>query len=82
MPNRKMNPSELIAPEIPLEKVPWDETGKVVDLFFTAFQEDPFFQYLTSAVRHLEQAIRQNFCFDIKRARLNGVIFRTSNAYE
>jgi hypothetical protein len=82
MPYRKMNPSEIIARNFPLETVPWNETDQVVDLFFSTFQEDPFFQYLTTAARHSEQAIRQNFCFDIERARLNGVIFRTSDTYE
>ena len=82
MPNRKLNPSEMIAKDIPLETVPWEETSKVIDLFYAAFQEDPFFQYLISAARHSEQAVRQNFWFDIERAKLNGVIFRTSIAYE
>ncbi|MDO9546296.1 MAG: GNAT family N-acetyltransferase [Pelolinea sp.] len=82
MPNHKLNLSEMIAKDIPLETAPWNETGHVVDLFFAAFQEDPFFQYLSLAARHSEEAIRQNFQFDINRAQINGVIFRTSHAYE
>jgi len=77
-----MNPSELIAKEISLETVPWEETGKVVDLFYRAFQQDPFFKYLHATARSPEQAIRQNFTFDIARGKINGVIFRTSKAYE
>jgi ribosomal protein S18 acetylase RimI-like enzyme len=77
-----MNPSELIAKDIPLETVPWAETEKVIDLFYSAFQKDPFFEFLQETARTPKQAIRQNFYFDLSRGKLNGVIFRTSNAYE
>jgi ribosomal protein S18 acetylase RimI-like enzyme len=77
-----MNPSELIAKEIPLQKVPWEDTEKLVGLFYRAFQKDPFFEYLQETARSPEQAICQNFRFDLARGKINGVIFRTSNTYE
>lgn len=82
MQNRTLNPSEIIAKDIPLETIPWGEIEHVIDLFYSAFQHDPFFLYLSSTARQSEYVIRQNFRFDIETARLSGVIFRTSHEYE
>ncbi len=82
MNNRTANPSKKIAGEIPIETAPKSDTAKVADVFLSAFRDDPMMQYFFSSARDIHKAIEVNFRYVIERAYVNGVIFRTSTAYE
>ena len=82
MNNRTANLSEEIAEEIPIEAAPRSDAAKVVAVFLSAFQDDAFIRYLFSPAKDFHKAMEVNFRYVIERARVNGVIFRTSAAYE
>jgi len=82
MGNRAANSSVKIAKEIPIEPAPKSDAAKVAAVFLSAFRDDPLMRYLFSPARDIQKAIEVNFRYVIERARVNGVIFRTSAAYE
>jgi ribosomal protein S18 acetylase RimI-like enzyme len=82
MGNRTANPSEKIADEIPIETAPKSDTARIAAVFLSAFQDDPFMLSLFSPARDIQKAMDADFRYVIEKARVNGVIFRTSAAYE
>jgi len=82
MGNHAANPSEKIAEEIPIEAVLKSDTARIAAVFLSAFRDDPLMRYLFSSARDIHKAMEVNFRYVIERARVNGVIFRTSAAYE
>jgi len=82
MGKRAANPSEKIAEEIPIEVTPKSDAKKVATVFLSAFQDDALMRYLFSSAKNIHKAMEVNFRYVIERARVNGVIFRTSAAYE
>ena len=82
MGNRAANPSEKIAGEIPIETAPKSDTARIAAVFLSAFREDPFMRSLFSSARDSQKAMDADFRYMIEKARVNGVVFRTSAAYE
>ena len=82
MSKRVVNPSEKIAQEIPIEIAPRTDTARIAAVFLSAFRDDPFMLSLFSSARDIQKAIGADFRYMIEKARVNGVVFRTSNAYE
>jgi len=79
---RRKNPSELIAADIPVEQVPWTDLGPAVEMLYRAFAENAMMRFLASAARGGERAVRENFTHVLRRARVNGIVMRTSPRYE
>mgnify|MGYP001082453624 CR=1 FL=1 len=82
MGNHTANPSEKIAEEIPIEAAPKSDTAKVSAVYLSAFRDDPLMRYLFSSARDIQKAMDVDFRYIIERAGVNGVVFRTSAAYE
>jgi len=82
MGSRAINPSEKIAKEIPIETAPSTDTARIAAVFLSAFRDDPFMLSLFSSARDIQKAMETDFRYVIEKARINGVIFRTSAAYE
>ncbi len=82
MVNHAANPSEKIAEEIPIEAAPKSDTAKVAAVYLSAFRDDPLMRYLFSSARDIQKAMDVDFRYIIERAGVNGVVFRTSAAYE
>jgi ribosomal protein S18 acetylase RimI-like enzyme len=82
MGNHAANPSEIIAEEIKIEAAPKSDTAKIAAVFLSAFRDDPLMRYLFSSARDIQKAMEVNFRYVIERSRVNGIIFRTSAAYE
>ena len=78
----KLNPSELIAKEIPVEKVKWDQTKPAAETLHRAFAVNPLMELMENAARNPNRAIHENFTAIIARARTNGVVMRTSPQHE
>ncbi len=79
---RKKNPSELIAADIPVEQVLWDELQPAAEMLYRAFADNAMMRFLASAARSSERAVRENFTYILERARVNGIVLRTSPRYE
>ena len=82
MGKRAVNPSEKIAQEIPIEVAPRTDTTRIAAIFLSAFRNDPFMLSLFSSARDIQKSIGADFRYVIEKARVNGVVFRTSDAYE
>jgi len=82
MNKRAVNPSEKIAQEIPIEIAPRTDTARIATVFLSAFRDDPFMLSLFSSARDIQKAMDADFRYMIEKARVNGVVFRTSDAYE
>ena len=82
MPTRTLNPSFEIAKEIPLEIAPLSASVRIADMFMSAFKDDSLTKYLLSVAREKKRVVKENFRLAIERASINGVIFRSSPAYE
>lgn len=82
MGNRDVNPSEKIAEGIPIEIVPRNDVARIVAVFLSAFRDDPFMLSLFSSARDIQKAMGADFRYMIEKAQVNGVVFRTSAAYE
>ena len=82
MGNRDVNPSEKIAEGIPIEIAPINDGARIAAVFLSAFRDDPLMRYLFASARDIHKAMEVSFRYVIERARVNGVIFRTSAAYE
>ncbi len=82
MHNTRTNPSELIAKNIPLERVSWDNLRPAAETLHRAFEENPMMRLMASAARSPNQAIHVNFSHILQRARVNGVVLRTSEQHE
>ncbi len=82
MNKRAVNPSEKIAQEIPIEVAPRTDIARVAAVFLSAFRDDPFMLSLFSSARDIQKAMGTDFRYMIEKARVNGVVFRTSDAYE
>ncbi|MCD6577289.1 MAG: GNAT family N-acetyltransferase [Anaerolineaceae bacterium] len=82
MSNRTANPSEKIAEKIPIETAPRNDIDKITAIFLSAFRDDPMMRYFFSMARDVQKAIGVSFRYMIEKSRINGVVFRTSAAYE
>jgi ribosomal protein S18 acetylase RimI-like enzyme len=79
---RKKNPSELIAAEIPVEQAPWADLTPAAEMLYRAFADNPMMRFMASVARSTNHAVRENFTYVLQRARVNGIITRTSARYE
>ena len=82
MSHSTANPSEKIAEEIPIETAPKRDTARIAAVFLSAFRDDPFMRSLFSSAKDIQKAMDADFRYMIEKARVNGVVFRTSAAYE
>ena len=82
MGKHAVNPSEKIAQEIPIEIAPRTDAARIAAIFLSAFLGDPFMLSLFSSARDIQKAMGADFRYVIEKARVNGVVFRTSDTYE
>ena len=82
MPKKKLNPSNHVAVDIPLQLTPISDSVRVAELFTVAFRDDSLTQYLTSIAKDAKSVMGENFRLVIERTYVNGVVFRTSENYE
>jgi ribosomal protein S18 acetylase RimI-like enzyme len=79
---KKPNPSEAIAIEIAVEQAPRSETKLAADTLQRAFANNAIIRFMASAARDPNAAAHENFTQILARARVNGVVMRTSANYE
>ena len=82
MGKNKINPSEKIAVDISVEQVPWTNLIPAAETLYRAFADNPMMRYMASAARNPNRAIHENFSHVLARARVNGIIIRTSPQHE
>ena len=82
MGNRDVNPSEKIAEGISIEIAPRNDVARIAAVFLSAFRDDPFMLSLFSSARDIQKAMSIDFRYMIEKTQVNGVVFRTSAAYE
>lgn len=82
MRQKKRNPSELIAAHIPVERVSWNRIRPAAETLQRAFADNSLMRYLATAARDPNAAVQQNFSLILARARVNGVVMRTSESHE
>jgi len=82
MVNKRLNISEAIAANIPVEQVPWSDLQPAAAMLYRAFADNAMMRFLASAARSSECAVRENFMYILQRACVNGIVIRTSAQYE
>jgi len=82
MAKHTLKKTKKIAQEIPIEIAPRTDTARIAAIFLSAFRDDPFMLSLFSSARDIQRAMGADFRYVIEKARVNGVVFRTSDIYE
>jgi len=78
----KKNLSEIIAAEIPVEQVSWDDLTPAANTLQRAFADNAMMRFMTASARNPDAALNQNFVHILRRTRVNGIIMRTSERHE